>query len=74
MESIPTIVKVIATGALGAACNRAALGRPLYVAAAVKPPVVAQSVHFERALIDALRLRSFGIYFNPAKNRSAFSR
>jgi hypothetical protein len=58
MVSIPTIVMVTATSALGAACNRAALGRPLYVVAAVKCLIVAQSLLVERALIDALRFRS----------------
>ena len=66
-------MKVIATAALGAACNRAALGRPLYVVAAVKSPVVAQSLLVERALIDALRLRSFKASISTRLRTAALS-
>jgi hypothetical protein len=59
-------LKVIATGALGAARNRAALGRPPYVVAAVKSPVVAQSLLVEPTHIDASRLRSFKAAVSPS--------
>jgi hypothetical protein len=48
MEFIPTIVKVTATGALGAAGNGAELGQALYVVAALKSPVAAAQIVLRR--------------------------
>jgi hypothetical protein len=74
MEAIPTIVKAIAPARSALRATVPHWADRCMLLPQLSLPVVPQSLLVEPTRIDALRLRSFGICFNPAKNRSAFSR